>query len=144
MSCLGCSCVRPAVQFNYFIPLSRFFWVGWYDRARVVLLGLRDRATAAGLALLGCRCVTLPLSVLARPGWRRGAATAMLPSHWVISKFDKKITKNPVHHSGFSLKIKLSKNRHFKGVLLNLLDFHINLQISNKFNKTPLKMTIFR
>ena len=63
VSCLGCSCVRPAVQFNYFIPLSRFFWVGWNDWAGV-----------AGLVWLSSRGV----AGLARMGWRGWAGAAGL------------------------------------------------------------------
>ena len=42
-------------------------------------------------------------------------------------------------HSGFSLKFEFSKNGHFKGVLAIYSIFAINIQITSKINKTPLK-----
>ena len=54
VSCLGCSGVHPAVQFNYSIRLPRFLaglvWPGWYGRASVAWLGLGGWA---GVALCG-------------------------------------------------------------------------------------------
>ena len=80
VSCLGCSRVRPAVQFNYFIRLPRFLaglvWPGWYGRASVawlVWVGWPGRAVVAGLAWLRwCDWPPLPTGVA-------GLAQGLLP-----------------------------------------------------------------
>ena len=75
---------------------------------------------------------------LRQPG-RASRDRVTLPSHWVISTFDKKSRKFLIITHDFLFKYTSQKNGHFKGVLLNLLDSRINLRISSKFNKTPLK-----